>query len=64
MLSIRSSNCANRRDITCSLVTTDQLYDEYNYGERTPLAMRKFPQDAQRDGSEAAIRAPGRRRFL
>jgi uncharacterized repeat protein (TIGR01451 family) len=30
-----------------SLVTTDQLYDQYNFGERTPFAIRNFLQDAQ-----------------
>jgi hypothetical protein len=28
------------------LVTTEQLYDEYNFGERSPFAMRAFLQDA------------------
>jgi len=29
-----------------SLVTTDQLFDEYNYGERSPFAIRSFLQEA------------------
>src|SRR5208282_4061714 len=29
-----------------SLVTTDQIYDEYNYGERSPFAVRSFLQEA------------------
>ena len=28
------------------LVTTDQLYDEYNFGERSPFAIRSFLKDA------------------
>ncbi len=28
------------------LVTTDQIFDEYNFGERSPFAMRTFLQDA------------------
>ena len=28
------------------LVTTDQLYDEYNFGERSPFAIRSFLEDA------------------
>jgi uncharacterized repeat protein (TIGR01451 family) len=28
------------------LVTTDQLFDEYNFGERSPFAIRAFLQDA------------------
>jgi uncharacterized repeat protein (TIGR01451 family) len=28
------------------LVTTDQLYDEYNYGERSPFAIRSFLSEA------------------
>jgi uncharacterized repeat protein (TIGR01451 family) len=28
------------------LVTTDQVYDEYNYGERSPFAIRSFLNDA------------------
>jgi uncharacterized repeat protein (TIGR01451 family) len=29
-----------------SLVTTDQIFDEYNYGERSPFAIRSFLQEA------------------
>ncbi len=29
-----------------SLVTTDQIFDEFNYGERSPYAMRTFLQEA------------------
>jgi hypothetical protein len=29
-----------------SLVTTDQIYDEYNFGEHSPFALRSFLQDA------------------
>ncbi|MGB2679079.1 MAG: C25 family cysteine peptidase [Candidatus Acidiferrum sp.] len=29
-----------------ALVTTDQIFDEYNYGERSPLAIRSFLQEA------------------
>ena len=29
-----------------SLVTTDQIYDDYNFGERSPFAIRSFLQDA------------------
>ncbi len=29
-----------------SLVTTDQIFDEFNYGERSPFAMRTFLQEA------------------
>jgi uncharacterized repeat protein (TIGR01451 family) len=28
------------------LVTTDEVYDEYNYGERSPIALRSFLNDA------------------
>jgi uncharacterized repeat protein (TIGR01451 family) len=30
------------------VVTTDQIYDAYNYGERSPFALRSFLQGAQR----------------
>jgi uncharacterized repeat protein (TIGR01451 family) len=29
-----------------ALVTTDQIFDDYNYGERSPFAMRSFLQEA------------------
>ena len=29
-----------------ALVTTDQIYDEYNFGEHSPFALRRFLQDA------------------
>ena len=29
-----------------ALVTTDQIFDEYNYGERSPFAIRSFLQEA------------------
>ncbi len=29
-----------------SVVTTDQIFDDYNYGERSPFAIRRFLQDA------------------
>jgi len=29
-----------------SLVTTDQVFDDYNYGERSPFAIRSFLEDA------------------
>src|SRR5208337_1943354 len=29
-----------------SLVTTDQIFDEYNYGERSPFAIRSYLQEA------------------
>ena len=31
---------------TVAVVTTDQIFDDFNYGERSPLAMRAFLQDA------------------
>ncbi len=31
---------------TVALVTTEQVFDDYNYGERSPFAMRSFLQDA------------------
>ena len=29
-----------------AIITTDQIYDQYNYGERSPFAVRSFLQDA------------------
>jgi uncharacterized repeat protein (TIGR01451 family) len=33
-----------------SVVTTDQIYDEYNFGERSPFAIRSYLQDAATKG--------------
>ena len=38
-----------------SLVTTDQIFDEYNFGERSPFAIRSFLQEA---ASRLAAQAP------
>jgi uncharacterized repeat protein (TIGR01451 family) len=38
----------NSQDRGVAVVTTDQLYDAYNFGERTPFALRAYLQAASR----------------